>query len=404
MKRKMPIIVGIDWSREKHQVNLFTQRGDPIIRFEIDHTKKGFTQLTTKLSGFGLPADQIMIGIETNHNQLVDYLQAQGYVIYVIAPSVVKGNRSRQSHSGAKNDSKDADLIADILRTDRRRMIPWRPDDPLTRKIRYQLTLIDDLTQAISQGRNRLDAQLWRYFPQATNVFSDLTNKITLKMLIEYPTPSAVANLDLDTFRQFCQDNRYTRKKSIPERFVRLKRETPFDHEDAEFIYASSVPALARRLLHDVELKQQMIKELQLSFWEHEDASIFHSLPGAGDLLAPKMLSIFGDCRDRYPSPDMVRALAGTCPATSQSGKKRGVFFRFACNHAWRNAFQQFATSSVSASDWAATYFEESRLRGHKRSHAYRNLANRWVGIIWTLWQRRHSYDEAVHLQHRRFS
>jgi len=33
------------------------------------------------------------------------------------------------------------------------------------------------------------------------------------------------------------------------------------------------------------------------------------------------------------------------------------------------------------------------------KSHAYRCLANRWLGIIWKLWQSRELYDEAYHLQ-----
>jgi len=37
--------------------------------------------------------------------------------------------------------------------------------------------------------------------------------------------------------------------------------------------------------------------------------------------------------------------------------------------------------------------------RGHSKSHAYRCLANRWLGIIWKLWQSRERYDETYHLQ-----
>ena len=400
MEIKSKIIVGIDWSRDQHQVNIFNEVGQPIVRFAIAHTQQGFEALKRKLSKLTLEARQILIAIETHHNQLVDFLFAQGYQIYVIAPSVVKGNRSRQSHAGAKNDSKDADLLADILRTDRHRLTSWQPDGELVQKISIQLSLIDDLTAAIVQGRNRLEAHLVRYFPQATDAFSDLTTQIALKLLIAYPRPSAVAALDFEMFKEFCLQNGYRNKAQLPKRYVRWQRPSPFCNPQTEALFSPTTPILAQRLLSDVQLKVTLVKALQELFNAHPDAAIYNSVPGTGELIAPKLLTIFGDNRERYPTPDVIRALAGTCPSTSQSGKKRGVFFRKACNHGWRNTFQLLAKASLVSSDWAATYFAETRLRGKKKSHAYRCLANRWVGIIWTLWHRKQLYDEAIHLKH----
>ena len=39
--------------------------------------------------------------------------------------------------------------------------------------------------------------------------------------------------------------------------------------------------------------------------------------------------------------------------------------------------------------------------RGHSLARAHRALANRWVKIIWTLWQRREWYSEAKHAANR---
>jgi len=108
---------------------------------------------------------------------------------------------------------------------------------------------------------------------------------------------------------------------------------------------------------------------------------------------------MFGHHRDRFPTPQAIRSLVGTCPATDQSGQERRIFFRKACNRPHRNTSQQFAKESVKQADWAATYFAQSRARGHSKSHAYRCLANRWLGIIWKLWQTHQLYDKAWHLQ-----
>lgn len=108
---------------------------------------------------------------------------------------------------------------------------------------------------------------------------------------------------------------------------------------------------------------------------------------------------MFGDQRERFPSPAAIQCLAGTCPVTDQSGKRRRVYFRKACNHDYRNTAQQFAMESALQSEWAATYLADALARGMSKSHAYRCLANRWLAIIWHLWQTRQPYDEAFHLQ-----
>jgi transposase len=399
MERKNKLIVGLDWSLENHQVNIFNEWGEALLRFSIPHSRDGFEKIAAQINQFEYKAKNVLIAIETHHNQVVDWLQSLGYTIYVIAPSVVKGNRSRHSNAGAKSDERDADLLADILRTDRHRLLPWRPESERVQKIRVQLRFIDDLTGEIGQGRNRLEAQLNRYFPHAAHVFSELTTQIALKTLIKWPTPSSLHGLELSEFKAFCKENRYTQHALIAKRFVQLTQSTPYTSATTEAVFSPPVPLLAERLLKDIRLKQKLIEQLQTEFSAHPDAVIYQSIPGCGEILAPKLLAIFGDYRDRFPSPDVLRSLAGTCPATSQSGKSRGVFFRKACNREWRHTFHQVAKSSVKQSDWAATYFEQVRARNKPKSQAYRSLANRWVGIIWTLWQRQLCYDEALHMQ-----
>jgi transposase len=159
------------------------------------------------------------------------------------------------------------------------------------------------------------------------------------------------------------------------------------------------VPFLATLLLSAVRRKKQAIREVQQLFLTHPDQTIFASLPGAGQLLAPKLLVMFGDHRDRYRSPGAIQALAGTCPVTIHSGKSKTIRFRTACNRDFRRTTQQLALFSVRQSPWAAAYFADALSRGHSESHAYRCLANRWLAIAWTLWQRQESYDESRHLR-----
>jgi len=76
------------------------------------------------------------VGLETAHSILVDFLWAQGYTsIFVLPPTLVKGSRTRMRSSSAKDDPGEAYLMADILRTDQGRLLPWQPDSSLSRQL-----------------------------------------------------------------------------------------------------------------------------------------------------------------------------------------------------------------------------------------------------------------------------
>jgi hypothetical protein len=87
---------------------------------------------------------------------------------------------------------------------------------------------------------------------------------------------------------------------------------------------------------------------------------------------------------------------------TKSSGKRKTVHFRRACDRHFRQITQLWATKSLTKSLWANSYYQQARPRCHSHNHAIRCLANRWLAIAWTLWQRRETYDEAYHLRQRR--
>jgi transposase len=395
----MKTLIGIDWSHQRHDVRIHNVKGACLARLTIPHNLNGFQQLQAKIRQFNPDPSNCLVAIETADNLLVDFLWEQGYRLYVLAPSVVKGNRSRQRASAARNDDRDAALLADILRTDRHGLIPWQPDGALVGQMRLLLSFIDDLTASIVQYGNRLRLILCRYYPQAEAAFSNVDVPLCLHFLNAYPTPAAAARLAYAEFQTFCRQHGDRRGDCQARRFAALQQPSPPVAAELLPAFAEQTPWLAHHLLGLVAQKQRAVGQLQTLFGDHPDHAIFASLPGAGDLLAPKLLVMFGDHRSRLPSAALIQALAGTCPVTDQSGQSRRVYFRRACNRSFRLTTQQFAKASVQQSPWAAAYFDRAYQRGMSKSHAYRCLANRWLVIIWTLWQRRQLYDESYHWQ-----
>jgi transposase len=314
---------------------------------------------------------------------------------------VIKSCRGRYGSSGARTDRRDGRLIADVLRTDRSRLQPWRPDEVLTQRLRAKVKLQLYLTRNSVRWSNRLRAVLLRYYPAAVHIFSSLSTQIALRFIMTYPDPQAAAKVSRAEFETFAQQHGYSQPKKLPACFARLQQPYPEAQPETVLVYRAEAELLAQLLLRLVQAKNETLRELSALFQQHPDQAIFASLPGAGDLLAPALLSKFGDDRQRFASPASLQALAGTCPVTDASGKRKVIKFRRGCDREFRWIVQQWALNSLTESVWAQAYWQQVRPGCASDNHAYRCLGNRWLAIAWKLWQTRQPYDESYHLQQR---
>jgi transposase len=396
----MSIYIGIDWSEDKHDVVFLNEAGAMLGQLTMSHSPDGLQNFEKTREYLGISRDECLVALETAHSLLIDFLWAQGYrQVYVIPPSVIKSCRGRYGSSGARTDRYDGQLIADVLRTDRARLQRWQPDGVLTRQMRAKVSLVQHLNRNSVRWSNRLRAVLLRYYPAAVAVFSRLNIPISLYFIQTYPTPTATAKLTYAEFEKFARQHGYPHPKRLPQCFARLQQPYPEASPETILVYQQEAVILARVLLEIVQAKQQTLTELQTLFAQHPDRDIFAALPGAGEFLAPALLAKFGDDRGRFPTAASVQALAGTCPVTDQSGKRRIVKFRKGCDREFRWIVQQWAMNSLKKSVWANGYWLQVRPRCGSDNHAYRCLGNRWLAIVWKLWQTHQTYDEAYHSQ-----
>lgn len=367
------------------------------------HSLEGLQNLEKTRQYLGVEQAECLVAWETAHNLIIDFLWAQGYQqVYVIPPSVIKSCRGRYGSSEARSDQQDGRLIADVLRTDRSRLQPWQPDSLLTRQLRAKVNFLRYLSRSCVRWSNRLRAVLLRYYPVVGELFSSIHLPISLHFIIAYPTPQAAAQLTFSQFETFALEHGYPRhRQRLPSRFARLQYPYPQASPETVQVYQIEAQTLARILLELVQAKKQAPAELKALFEQHPDHTIFADLPGAGQMLAPALLAKFGDDRARFPTPASVQALAGTCPVTDQSGKRKVVKFRRACDREFRWIVQQWALGSLKTSVWANAYWQQIRPHCNSDSHACRCLANRWLAIAWKLWQTGQAYDEAYHLKQR---
>lgn len=398
----MRVYIGIDWSEQKHALCYMNEAGAVIQERSIAHTPAGLLSFEDDRKALGLTPQEMVIGLETAHNLLIDYFLDRGYgQIYVLPPSLVKSSQGRYAQGSAKDDRRDARLIADILRTDHGRLHAWQPDSLLTRQIQLESRHVLYLTHMILRQTNHLRAILLRYYPAALQVFSALDSPICLAFLSAYPTPEQACQLSYPQFCAFLQAHHHTQKRVWPKCYAQLMAAYPEASADTRQLYAERVPQLAALLLPFVRDKAHALQRLQSLFAQHPQAALFASLPGVGEFLAPALLGKLGDDRLRFPSAMVLQAIAGTCPITVRSGRSKTAKFRRACDREFRYIAQQWARQAIAEADWAASYYHTLLARNIHKTDATRRVANRLLAILWKLWQTQRLYDEAYLLRQR---
>jgi len=144
---------------------------------------------------------------------------------------------------------------------------------------------------------------------------------------------------------------------------------------------------------------EKQIKEL---LYQHPDHHIFLSYPGVAEILAARLLALFGDNRSRFTDASELQAITGTYPVTEKIGKNSVIiYFRRACDKFYRDLMHQLAFSSLTKTKWTMAYYRQHRARQMNHAHVLRCLANIHLKILFAMWKNKTEYDENIFLAQR---
>jgi transposase len=393
----MPMMVGVDWGGNAHAVCVIDAKGQVRDQFAVGHDRAGLATLVARLQQHGAAAE-IAIAIERPSGLLVDALVEAGFRVVPIHPNLLKACRPRYRAVAAKSDPGDAFILADILRTDGHRLRPLAPQSDAIKALRGLVRGRDDLVRARVALANQLSGVLESFWPGAARIFSDLASPIALAFVERYPTPEAAARLGPKRLAGFLAQHRYCGRRA-PEALLERLRSAPVGcaGEAESEAKGELVRALARALEALVAELAQLTSRVEHLVAELPDGRVVMSFPRAGRVCAAQILAELGDVRARFPTEDQFAAEAGVVPVTYQSGKSKGVGWRWACNKRLRAALTRMADNSRHESAWAAAVYRRARARGCDHPHAIRILARAWARVLWRAWTDRVPYDPGRH-------
>ena len=399
----MRLFVGDDWAEDHHDIEVMDEAGKVLAKRRLPEGVAGMTQLHALIGRF-LPEDaddaEVVTGIETDRGPWVAALIAAGY--RAVNPLQASRYRERHGVSGAKSDSGDAHMLADMVRTDSHQLRPAAGDTPDAEAIkvvaRAHKTLIWDRTRAVQ----RLRHQLREYFPAALEAFEDLDAPDVLELLGKAPDPARAAKL---TRAQVAAALKRARRRDIAGKADAILAALRGEHLGQPAALTAAYAATVRSLIAVITTLNAQVKILEEQvrehFGPHPDAEIYQSQPGLAAILGARVLGEFGDDPRRYVTAKARKNYGGTSPITRASGKKKVVAARFIHNDRLVDALMSWAFSSLKASPGARAFYDEQRAKGLQHSDALRRLANRLVGILHGCLKTRTLYDEATAWGHR---
>jgi transposase len=387
------VSAGVDWAKDDHAVCVVGGEGEVLDRFAVRHDASGLKAMVRRLLRAGVEH----VGIERPDGPVVAALAQGGLSVFVIPPGQVKNLRSRYGSAGNKDDRFDAYVLADVVRTDIRRLRPLVCDSEQTTALRSTVRTRKDLVAHRVGLANQLRAHLQIVFPAATTLFADIDSAISLSFLERFTTQTQADWLSPKRLAAWLGSVAYSGRTDsavLHARLTAAPRGATGEHATIHAATTIALVAVVRAVNTQIQALAASIGE-QLS--AHPDAPIFTSLPRSGTVRAARLLAEIGDARARFPTPDSLACLAGVAPSTRQSGRVKAVTFRWGADKQLRDALCDFAGDSRHANPWAADLYRKAIGRGHDHPHAVRILARAWAHIIWRCWQDNTPYSHAAH-------
>jgi hypothetical protein len=225
-----------------------------------------------------------------------------------------------------------------------------------------------------------------------------LDTSLACAWLGRWPTLEKLQKVSPAKLRSFFYRHHSRQRELIERRIREIAEARPALNDRAIVqVQAAVVPLLVELVEKLRQGIQQLDAQIAQAAAKHPDYYLFEVLPGAGEVLAPRLLAAVGSQRERYQSASELQTFCGIAPVMECSGKKRWVHSRWRCPKFLRQSFHEWAGHSVAFSAWARAYYQQQRQRGQGHHAAVRSLAFKWIRILFRCWKDRVVYDEGLY-------
>jgi hypothetical protein len=397
--------VGVDWAAEQHQACVLNAQGEVLEQRKVEHSGNGITGFMTWMEALAEgQVDGIAVSIEVPRGPLVEAFLEHRWAVFSINPKQLDRFRDRHTVAGAKDDSRDAYVLADSLRTDQHCFRRVEADHAAVVRIRELSRTEESVGADLRRTVNQLYQLLLRYYPQLLQLSATPDEPWLWALLEIAPTPELGAKLKNGRIRRLLA--KYRIRRWSPEAIAEVLGTPPLPLSAGT---AEAVSEHALLLIPQLRLLSTMRKQVgdRMEVLMEEvakapsdtpetqilrDISVLQSFPGIGRIVAGAFLAEGARPliqRDYYA----LRAHGGIAPVTRQSGKSRQVGMRYRCNTRLRNALYHWARTSVQHDSRSKQQYARLRAAGHSHGRALRGVADRLLTVLIAMLRNGQPYD-----------
>lgn len=385
---------GVDWASESHHVWLGDAEGNRIGEKIFKHSGEGLAEMAAWLlaTSGAAEAAQIEIAIEVPHGPVVETLIERKFSVYAINPKQVDRFRDRYTLAGAKDDSRDAEVMASALRTDPHCLRRLALADPIVVELREWSRIAENLGVERTALTNRMREQLWRYFPAILELDADLGAPWLLELWQAGPTPAKAKRIREASIAGILKRNRIRRWQA--DQLLEILRKPPLTvaagTTEAAQAHIAVLVARIRLINRQLTEAHRQLDTLTARLGSSEDAvpgqvkqrdaEILASLPGIGRIGLATLLAEATDALQRRDYP-ALRSLTGVAPVTKRSGRSHIVVRRQACHRRLANTVYHWARIATQHDHLSRAKYAALRARGHSHGRALRSVADRLLNV-----------------------
>ena len=311
------INIGIDVGKFKHCACVMNDSTGEILKdsFFFENNQEGFQLFYSNIKPYLKRKHKA--GMEdTGHygNNLINYLLEKNVTVALINPRATNLRR-KQLGVNAKNDRKDAQLIAQML-TDRQL---WRSVSKAS--IKYQelrdiTRLYHQLKEQKNEFQNRLQKALDIVFPEINSLPWTAYSDRYMNLILAYPSAASIASTDIRSLRKILDGNGRGRKpKLTAEDLKTAAKASVGDSENhAAGLEVQAMVNIITAMDAQIDTLEKKIEE-----FSSELNSPITSIPGIGPITGMTILSEIGDIQNFHSAAGIV-SYAGMDPGRRQSG------------------------------------------------------------------------------------
>lgn len=394
MTEQKQCFAGVDWASETHHVFLTDNDGRKIAEKVFKHGGEGLAAMAAWLMAMSNAdeAGHIRVAIEVPHGPVVETLIERGFKVHAINPKQMDRFRDRFTLAGAKDDSRDAEVMASALRTDPRCFRLLAIADPIVIELREWSRMTEDLGAERNRLTNRMRELLWRYYPALLTLENDLGADWLLDLWETVPTPAKAARVRETTIARLLKRHRIRRFDAA--HIIAVLRQTSVQVSagttQAASAHIATLTARIRLVNRQIRQAYQQLdtltdrlapsEEAEPGQARQHDVEILASLPGVGRIVLATLLAEAFDALQRRDYA-ALRSLTGVAPVTKRSGKSYIVVRRQACHDRLANAMYHWARVAVQHDARSREKYAALRSRGHSHGRALRSVADRLLNV-----------------------